>query len=149
MIGAEDAAKEVVQNARRAKPDAKIEGVLVSEMASGLEVLIGVVNDPGFGPTVALGLGGVLTEVLRDVTYRIAPFGIEDARDMIGELKGARLFAGYRGQPAVDTEALAHMLVQVSAMAYAMKDRLAEMDINPVFVGQQGAVAADALIVLK
>ena len=149
VLGAEGAAREVVANARRAKPDAKIDGVLVAEMAAGLEVLIGVVNDPGFGPTVALGLGGVLTEVLRDVTYRIAPFGIEDARDMIGELKGARLFAGYRGQPAVDTEALAKMLVQVSAMAFQMKDRLAEMDINPVFVGPKGAVAADALVVLK
>ena len=149
VLGAEDAAREVVANARRAKPDAKIDGVLVAEMAAGLEVLIGVVNDPGFGPTVALGLGGVLTEVLRDVTYRIAPFGIEDARDMIGELKGARLFEGYRGQPAVDTEALAKMLVQVAAMAFQMKDRLAEMDINPVFVGPKGAVAADALVVLK
>ncbi len=149
MIAIEDAAKEVIANARRAKPDAKIEGVLVSEMASGLEVLIGVINDPAFGPTVALGLGGVLTEVLRDVTYRIAPFGLDDARDMIGELKGAKLFAGYRGQPAGDTEALARMLVDVSAMAMALKDRIAEMDINPVFVGPKGAIAADALVVLK
>ena len=149
MIGAEAAAAEVIANARRAKPDAKIDGVLVSEMASGLEVLIGVINDPAFGPTVALGLGGVLTEVLRDVTYRIAPFGLDDARDMIAELKGARLFAGYRGQPAADTEALAEILVKVSAMADAMKNRLAEMDINPVFCGPKGAVAADALVVLK
>jgi acetate---CoA ligase (ADP-forming) len=149
MIAVEDAGREVIENARRAKPDAKIEGVLVSEMAAGLEVLIGVINDPAFGPTVALGLGGVLTEVLRDVTYRIAPFGLEDARDMIGELKGARLFAGYRGQPAADTEALARMLVDVAAMAMSLKDRLAEMDINPVFVGPKGAIAADALVVLK
>ncbi len=149
VIGVEAAAIEVITNARRAKPDAKIDGVLVSEMASGLEVLIGVINDPAFGPTVALGLGGVLTEVLRDVTYRIAPFGLEDARDMIAELKGARLFAGYRGQPAADTGALARMLVDVSAMAMALKDRLAEMDINPVFVGPKGCVAADALVVLK
>ena len=149
VIGAEAAAAEVMANARRAKPDAKIDGVLVSEMASGLEVLIGVINDPAFGPAVALGLGGVLTEVLRDVTYRIAPFGLDDARDMIGELKGARLFAGYRGQPAADVEALAAILVQVSAMAFAMQDRLAEMDINPVFCGPKGAVAADALVVLK
>jgi acetate---CoA ligase (ADP-forming) len=149
MIAVEDAAREVIANARKAKPDAKIDGVLVSEMASGIEVLIGVINDPAFGPTVALGLGGVLTEVLRDVTYRIAPFGVEDARDMISELKGAKLFAGYRGQPAGDTEALAQMLVQVSQMAMALQDRLAEMDINPVFVGPKGAVAADALVVLK
>ena len=149
VLSAEAAAVEVVANARRAKPLAKIDGVLVSEMASGIEVLIGVVNDPAFGPTVALGLGGVLTEILGDVTYRIAPFGIEDARDMIAELKGARLFAGYRGAPAANAEALAEMLVQVSLMADALKDRLAEMDINPVFVGSEKAVAADALLVLK
>jgi acetate---CoA ligase (ADP-forming) len=118
-------------------------------MASGIELLIGVINDPGFGPTVALGLGGVLTEVLKDVTYRVAPFGMEDARDMIGELKGARLLAGYRGQPAADTEALARLLVSVSQMAMNLKDRLAEMDINPVFAGPNGVVAADALVVLK
>ena len=149
VLGAEVAAAEVTANARRAKPDAKIDGVLVSEMALGIEVLIGVINDPSFGPTVALGLGGVLTEVLADVTYRIAPFGLEDAHDMIAELKGARLFAGYRGQPAADTNALAAVLVKVSQMAVALQGRLAEMDINPVFCGPASAVAADALIVLK
>lgn len=143
------AAEEVIANARKAKPKAHIEGVLVSEMASGIETLIGVVNDPAFGPCVALGLGGILTEVLKDVTYRVAPFDIETARDMIGELKGARLFAGYRGMPAADTDALARMLVAVSLMAWDMRDRLAELDLNPVFAGPDGAVAADALLVLK
>jgi acyl-CoA synthetase (NDP forming) len=118
-------------------------------MASGLEVLIGVVNDPAFGPCVAVGLGGVLTEILKDVTYRIAPFGIEEARDMLAELKGAKLFGGYRGSPPADTEALAAMLVNVATLATSLKDRIAEMDINPVFVGPKGAVAADALVVLK
>ena len=146
---ADEAARKVIANARAAKPDAKIEGVLVAEMASGLEALIGVVNDPAFGPCVALGLGGVLTEVLKDITYRIAPFGIEEARDMIAELKGAKLFAGYRGAPPADTEALAAMLVNVARMATALGDRIAEMDINPVFVGPKGAVAADALVILK
>lgn len=155
MLGLKDvkaageAAKTVVANALKAKPDAKIDGVLVAEMASGLEALIGVVNDPGFGPCVALGLGGVLTEVLKDVTYRVAPFGIDDAREMIAELKGAKLFQGYRGAPPADTEALARMLVAVSHMATALGDRIAEMDINPVFVGPNGAVAADALVVLR
>lgn len=146
---ADAAAVEVVANARKAVPGAKIDGVIVSEMASGIEAIIGVVNDPAFGPCVAVGLGGVLTEVLKDVTFRVAPFGIETAREMIAELRGAKLFAGYRGQPAGDVEALAKMLVDVSGMAYAMKDRLAELDINPVFVGPKGAVAADALMVLK
>ncbi len=145
------AATEVIANARAYKRDAEIDGVLVSEMASGLEALIGVVNDPSFGPAVAFGLGGILTEILKDVTYRIAPFDLATAHDMIAELKGARLFDGYRGKPAADRDALAQMLVDVSRMAIALGERLAEMDINPVFVGAKGkgAVAADALIVLR
>jgi acyl-CoA synthetase (NDP forming) len=100
---------------------------------------------------VAFGLGGVLTEVLKDVTFRIAPFDLETAHDMIAELKGARLFDGYRGKPPADKDAIAQMLVDVSRMAAGLGDRLKEMDINPVFVGPkgQGAVAADALVVLK
>ena len=145
------AAAEVTANGLAYKKSAKIDGVLVSEMASGLEALIGVVNDEGFGPTVALGLGGILTEVLKDVTFRVAPFDLETARDMIGELRAAKLFDGYRGKPAADTEALAKCLVDVSVMAAAIGDRLKEMDINPIFVGPkgQGLAAADALIVLK
>jgi acyl-CoA synthetase (NDP forming) len=145
------AAAEVIANGQAYKNDAIIDGVLVSEMAQGLEALIGVVNDPGFGPSVAFGLGGVLTEVLKDVTFRIAPFDLETAHDMIAELKGARLFDGYRGKPPADKDAIAQMLVDVSRMAAGLGDRLKEMDINPVFVGPkgQGAVAADALVVLK
>ena len=104
-------------------------------MASGLETLIGVINDPSFGPMVALGLGGVFTEVLKDVTYRVAPFDIETARDMIAELRAAKLFEGYRGKPPADKEALAETLVAVSKMATALSPRLKELDINPVFVG--------------
>jgi acetyltransferase len=91
----------------------------------------------------------VLTEVLQDVTFRVAPFDLDTARDMIGELRGAKLFDGYRGQPAVDRDALARLLVDVSRMAAALSDRLAELDINPVFVGPTGAVAADALLALR
>jgi acyl-CoA synthetase (NDP forming) len=144
------AARNVMDNAARAVPSAAIDGVLVAEMADGLEVLIGVVNDVAFGPVVALGLGGVLAEVLKDVTYRVAPFDLQTAHDMIGELRGARLFAGYRGAPAADTEALAHALVAVSGMAVVLAPRIRELDINPVFVraSGRGVVAADALIVL-
>ncbi len=149
VLSAEQAAKDVIKAAQKYAPKAKIDGVLVSEMASGIEAIVGVVNDPAFGPCVAVGLGGVLTEVLKDVTFRVAPFGIETARDMIAELRGAKLFDGYRGQPAGDKEALAHMLVEVSRMAWALRERLAELDINPVFVSKDGVVAADALIVLK
>ena len=146
----ERAYHSVIENARGANPAARIEGALVAEMASGLEVLIGAVNDPAFGPAIALGLGGVLAEVMRDVPHRIAPFDVATAHDMIDELKGARLFDGYRGSPPRDREALAVLLVRVSVLAAALGSRLGEMDINPVFVRErgQGAVAADALIVL-
>jgi hypothetical protein len=114
-------------------------------------VLIGIINDESFGPTVALGLGGVLTEVLQDVSYRIAPFDLETAREMIAELRGAKLFDGYRGKPAADKQGLAETLVAVSAMASALASRLKEADINPVLVGPAGSgvAAADAMIVLK
>lgn len=145
------AAAAVVANARAAVPDAQIDGVLVAEMASGLELLVGVINDPVFGPVVAFGLGGVMTEILGDVTYRIAPFDLETANDMIAELKGARLFDGYRGSPMTDKQALARLLVEVSRMAMALQERIGEIDINPVFVGStgNGVIAADALIVLR
>src|SRR5262249_45357519 len=137
--------------ARRAVPGAEIEGVLVAEMARGIEMLVGVINDEAFGPVVALGVGGVLTEIVRDVVYRVAPFDLETAREMIAELRAARLLGGYRGQPEADREALAAVLVGVAAMAAALAPRLKELDINPLFVRGlgEGAVAADALIVLK
>jgi acetyltransferase len=144
-----DAMAEVISNALKAVPGARIDGVLVSEMAEGVEALIGVVNDEAFGPVVALGLGGVLTEVLKDVAYRVAPFDLETAREMIAELRGAKLFEGYRGRPAADKEALARTLVAASQMAAALAPRLKDLDINPVFVGADGVVAADALVVLK
>ncbi len=145
------ASAAVVANARAAVPEAQIDGVLVAEMASGLELLVGVINDPVFGPVVAFGLGGVMTEILGDVTYRIAPFDLETANDMIAELKGARLFDGYRGSPMTDKQALARLLVEVSRMAMALQERIGEIDINPVFVGStgNGVIAADALIVLR
>jgi acetyltransferase len=149
LVALADAVREVTANAIKAVPAAKIDGVLVSEMALGIEALIGVINDESFGPVVALGLGGVLTEVLKDVTYRIAPFDLETAREMIADLRGAKLFEGYRGKPAADKEALARTLVSVSLMAAALAPRLKELDINPVFVGASGVVAADALVVLK
>jgi acetyltransferase len=149
--GLGDAVRSVTQCALASKPGAKLDGVLVSEMAQGIEVLIGVINDESFGPTIALALGGVLTEVLKDVSYRIAPFDLETAREMIAELRGARLFDGYRGKAPADKEALAQTLVAVGQMATALGPRLKELDINPVFVGAEGAgvVAADALLILK
>ena len=146
------AAAAVLANARRASPQARIRGVLAAEMVDdALEAIVGVVNDAAFGPVVALGLGGVFAESLRDVTFRVAPFGLDTARRMIGELRAASMFEGVRGKPARDVEAFAQALVRVSSMAWVLRDRVAEIDINPLLVRARGAgvVAADALIVLR
>jgi len=146
------AAEQIVSAVRAAKPEARLAGVLASEMVTGgIEVIVGVVDDPAFGPVVALGMGGVLAETLRDVTFRIAPFGCETARAMIRELRAAALFDGVRGQPARDVEALAQTLARVSVMASSLRDRVAEIDINPLLVMRsgEGVIAADALVVLK
>ena len=142
----------VVANARRVAPQARLDGVLVSGMvAGGVETIVGVVNDEGFGPVVAFGLGGVLAETLNDMSYRVAPFGVEEARCMIAELRAAAIFSGVRGRPACDVAALAATLSAVSQMAWQLRDRLAELDINPLLVlpAGEGVVAADALVVLE
>ena len=149
LAGLKQAAREVVAAARKYRPDARIEGVLVQEMASGTEVIIGAVNDPYFGPTVAFGLGGIFAELLKDVTHRFAPFDARTAREMIGEIRGAPLLHGYRGRPALDIGALADALARLSLLIADHADRIAEIDVNPLFVREKGIVAADALIVLK
>ncbi len=145
------AVAEVLSTAKRAVPQANIAGTIVAEMVTdGLETIVGVVNDACFGPVVAFGLGGILAETIRDVTYRVAPFDKIEALAMIREIRGAKLFDGVRSQPARDVDALADLLVAVSDMAWLTRERVAEMDINPVLVRpkDKGVVAADALVVL-
>lgn len=142
---------QIVESARAYKPDARIEGVLVSEMITdGVEMLVGVTKDPVFGPTVALGLGGVQAELLRDMTYRIAPFDEDTAREMLGELRGSRLLAGFRNRAPADVDALVAAIASLSHAAWAYRERLVELDVNPLFVRPRGhgVVAADALMVL-
>jgi len=143
------AAREVVAAARNHKPDARLDGILVQEMASGTEVIVGAVNDASFGPTVTFGLGGIFTELIKDVTHRFAPFDATAALDMINDVKGAALLNGYRGRPALDVAALADAIARVSQLVADHADRIAEIDVNPLFVRENGVVAADALIVLK
>jgi acetate---CoA ligase (ADP-forming) len=158
VVGVRNAAElaaavgQVTQSARAYAPEARIEGVLACEMVTdGVEMLLGVSEDPVFGPTVALGLGGVAAEALRDVAYRVAPFDEAEARAMIGELRGARLLRAFRNRPPADVEALARAAARVSQAAYALRGRLVELDINPLFVRPQGkgVVAGDALAVLR
>jgi acyl-CoA synthetase (NDP forming) len=139
----------VVANALAYKPDANIDGVLVQEMVTGgVEAIVGAVNDPLFGPAVMFGLGGVFAEVLNDVAFRLAPVTRLAAREMIAEIKGHAVLAGARGKPPADVEALADVLVRLSALALDLEDQVAELDINPLFVMEKGrgVKAADALI---
>jgi acyl-CoA synthetase (NDP forming) len=141
--------EEVLANSRVYKADAKLEGVLVQEMVKGgTEAILGVTNDPLFGPAVMFGLGGIFAEVLKDVAFRLAPVTPSVAREMIQEIKGYPVLAGARGKAPADVEALADAIVKLSALAIDLKDSLAELDINPLFVMEKGkgVKAADALI---
>ncbi|HWQ28277.1 MAG TPA: acetate--CoA ligase family protein [Dehalococcoidia bacterium] len=141
--------EEIVNNARRAVPDATIEGVSVQRMAKpGVEVIIGMTKDPQFGPVLMFGLGGVLVEVLKDVAFRIVPLAPRDAKQMIREIKGYPLLEGYRGQPPCDVSALEQMLLRLSEFVDAHPE-IAELDLNPVFAYPDGAVAVDARVVLE
>ncbi|MEV6509633.1 acetate--CoA ligase family protein [Streptomyces sp. NPDC051642] len=129
-----------------------LDGVLVCQMVErGVEMVVGVTQDELFGPTVTVGLGGVLVEVLRDVAVRVPPFGEEAARDMLGELRGRPLLDGVRGRPPADLDALVEVILRVQRMALELGDVLAELDINPLMVlpRGQGAVALDALAVCR
>ncbi|HLT99150.1 MAG TPA: acetate--CoA ligase family protein [Burkholderiaceae bacterium] len=126
--------------------------VLVQQMVSaGTELILGITSDPEFGPVVVLGLGGIFVEVLKDVSMRVAPFGRQEALNMIAELRGGALLNGVRGQPAIDREALADLLVKLGQFAYAARDKVREADINPLVLDlNTGKLRAlDALLVLK
>jgi acyl-CoA synthetase (NDP forming) len=143
------AIRAIRSDVKKHRRDAVIDGFIVAEMVTdGLETLVGVVRDPDFGAVVAFGLGGVTAEVLKDVSYRVAPFGVDQARAMIGELRAAALFGAFRGRPALDTDALAEVLARISVLA-AQEERIVELDINPLFVRARGkgVMAADALVV--
>ena len=147
---AEAAFETLMDRGRSAAPAARLEGVLIAPMVQGgVETIIGVQRDPVFGPVVMFGLGGIFVEVLKDVTFRTAPFGLDVAHDMIRSVRGFPMLEGVRGAPPADVDALAEALVAVSAYAAANKDALESIDLNPVLVKPvgEGCVAVDALIV--
>ncbi|MGW7385949.1 acetate--CoA ligase family protein [Streptomyces sp. NPDC054794] len=129
-----------------------LDGVLVCQMVErGVEMVVGATHDALFGPTVTVGLGGVLVEVLRDAAVRVPPFGEEQARDMLAELRGRALLDGVRGRPPADVDGLVEVVLRVQRMALELGDDIAELDINPLMVlpRGQGAVALDALVVCR
>ena len=139
----------LLARAKRAAPDARIEGVLVAkQLQGGVECILGIHRDPVFGPIAMFGLGGIFVEMMKDVVFRRCPFGPDVAEQMIRSIKGAPLLLGARGRPPVDIHALAQMLARLSAFAAAAGPRLQSIDLNPVFAMPQGhgALAADAVI---
>lgn len=145
----EKAYGELLARVKNSCPQAKIDGVLVNKMApAGQEVIIGMNRDPQFGPIMLFGLGGVLVEIFRDVALHHPPLSREDALEMIQQIKGYPVLAGYRGQPPVDTNALADCLLAVAQLAEE-NPKIVEIDLNPVFAYPQGALVADARIIMK
>ncbi|HWX70354.1 MAG TPA: acetate--CoA ligase family protein, partial [Steroidobacteraceae bacterium] len=145
---AQDAFNQIVANARRYKSDATIDGVQVQQMlAGGQEVIIGAVTDPAFGKLVAFGLGGVLVEVLKDITFRLAPASREDALSMLDSIQAAEILRGVRGSEPVSRDALATLIVNVSQLVNDFPE-ISELDLNPVFATAKGATAADVRVVL-
>ena len=139
----------ILQNVKKHNPRARIVGVLVQEMApASTEVIVGAIKDPQFGPAIMFGLGGVFVEVLKDVTFRVAPITQDDACEMIGEVKAYPLLKGYRNTPPVDIDAITKILLNTSRLVTDHME-IKELDLNPVIVYEKGAKTVDARIILE
>jgi acetyltransferase len=142
----------LLDNARRHRPEAAIQGVLVSPMArKGFEIIIGTLVDPTFGPMVMTGLGGITTELFKDVIWRPAPLSASEATAMLAELKAAPLLDGFRGTAKADVAALSELIAQLSQFAALWRDEIAEIELNPVLVHPEGrgVTIVDALVAGK
>jgi acetyltransferase len=144
--------RDLLEGAQKHRPNAKVQGVLVGPMAKkGVEIIVGTLLDATFGPMVMVGLGGVTTELFRDVIYRPAPVSATEAEAMLGELKAAPLLRGFRGAAKADVAALSNLISGVSVLAARLKESVSEIEINPVLVHAegQGVTVVDALVVRK
>ncbi|HYF76602.1 MAG TPA: acetate--CoA ligase family protein [Symbiobacteriaceae bacterium] len=152
VAGAAEAAgacAEVLANARLYAPGARVDGVLVQRMApAGVEVIAGGLRDRSFGPVLMVGLGGIFTEVLKDVAFRLAPVREEQVLEALRGLRGFPLLTGARGRAPVDLDALCGALANISRLVDAW-DELAELDLNPLIAWERGVVAVDCLATLR
>jgi acetyltransferase len=144
--------RALLDNAQRLRPDAVIQGVLIGPMAKkGVEIIVGTMTDATFGPMIMVGLGGITTELFRDVIYRPAPVSAAEASAMLAELKAAPLLNGFRGAAKADVAALSQLISQVSVLAARLRAEISEIELNPVLVHPegQGVTIVDALVVRK
>jgi acyl-CoA synthetase (NDP forming) len=138
----------IVASCTKHVPGARITGVAVQHMApQGTEVIVGMTTDAQFGPVMMFGLGGIMVEVLKDVSFRLVPLEEKDAAQMVSEIKGRPILDGVRGQPAADVEALKATILKVSRFV-EQHPEVRELDLNPVFAYPDGAIAVDARIVI-
>lgn len=149
--GVTAAARRILERTRAHAPKAVVNGILVQEMASGLEVILGAVSDPHFGPFVMFGIGGIFAEVMRDVSYRFSPVTESEAFAMIQEVRGRRLLDSVRGLPGRDVNAVAAAIVNLSRLITDHQHEISEIEINPLIVGAagEGVTAADCLVTVK
>jgi acetyltransferase len=139
----------LLDNARKHRPEAAIQGVLVGPMAKkGVEIIVGTLTDKTFGPMIMVGLGGITTELFRDVIYRPAPVSAVEASAMLESLKAAPLLKGFRGAANADVAALSQLIAQVSVLAARYAEQISEIELNPVLVHaeEQGVTIVDALV---
>ena len=145
----QDAYGKILENAKKYKATAKIAGVLVQEMApQSTEVIVGAIKDPQFGQTLMFGLGGVFVEILKDVTFRIAPITREDAWEMVTGIKAYPLLKGYRNTPPSDIDAIINILLCTSKLVMDYPE-ISELDLNPIMAYEKGAKTVDARIILE
>jgi acyl-CoA synthetase (NDP forming) len=141
--------EKILENAKKYKAAAKITGVLVQEMApQSTEVIVGAIKDSQFGQTLMFGLGGIFVELLKDVTFKIAPITLEDAQEMITEVKAYPLLKGYRNTPPADIDAIINILLNTSRLVMDNQE-IKELDLNPVMAYEKGAKTVDARIILE
>jgi acetyl-CoA synthetase (ADP-forming) len=139
---------DIIKTVKKKKPKAKIEGIVMQKMEQGIEIIVGMKRDPQFGATILFGLGGILVEVLQDVSFRIAPVDKEQALNMIKEIKGYKILEGVRGQKPVDIDALVNIITKTSEMVLKNK-KIIELDFNPIIVGGKKAAIVDARIIVE
>jgi acetyl-CoA synthetase (ADP-forming) len=145
----DEKALEEAYKALEERGKGQLDGILVQQMVKGeREFVAGLIRDPQFGPCIMFGLGGIFTEVLKDVTFRVAPLEKRDAIEMMNEIKAKKLLDEFRGKPAVDRDVLASALINLGRIGLE-NDEIAEIDINPIIILKDKPVAVDALVVLR
>ena len=145
---AKNAFDQIYANINKRMPQARIGGVIIEEMVEGEEVIVGVTCDPQFGPFITFGLGGLYVEVLKDVSHRLAPITVAEAKQMISEVKSYPILLGTRGRKALDINAVADTIVRVSQISQDFEE-IQEIEINPLMVQENGCIAVDALVVIS